>query len=685
MADTWSPSEGSTLSKPKSEKGKNNDVQQNKQILVPNQLHQYASFNYVWTLSGLSEEEIRDPQLYRNSQPHDIIARTGGIGPGNKGAKIRRDPDTVQTTYVDTGGENFSYINDTQQKTRDAARKAQSILDRNHDIFFKRVIMTGTHVPNPDKKMMNFNKLEATLTEPLGVTLYEKLRGAAWNCGYMDHVDAPFLLTLEFKGYDTKGNPVQDPVAKKFYPIKISKVTMNIDQSGATYDLIAIPWTEFAHSNRFLYTRGTFKIEGTEIDEKFASIQNGLRSVQETEIKKGLRQYVDDYRITIDPELKKTMVQEANSVNDTDFGADGKQTKISDAQVNPNTAVSKILETIMLRSNRFKDIPKIVQENWSKGSTSDGPESEMVDWFKIVTTVYTETGFDTVTKMHKKKILYHVKPYKLHILDFVVPGLSAAKLYGKSVKKDYQYIFTGQNFDIIDLTIDYKYSYFQSRLVNSGRSDSLNDQHDTSEKPKINDYYGKSKYPEPLLPFRSYPGISSSEDGITKDGAVGAEDRTNEFFDYLTNSTGDMVKVEMKIMGDPSYLGDDAYEPIKLEGDSIIQKAKRVGSVAGKVWNDKTSSFNLDEGEALITLHFRFPQDIDEKTGNYKFKSQEEIQFSGLYKVARVESEFNDGQFTQMLTMMRLNNQAGTTEGKTAVVKKEDINYNEGVIQGDPF
>ena len=158
-----------------------------------------------------------------------------------------------------------------------------------------------------------------------------------------------------------------------------------------------------------------------------------------------------------------------------------------------------------------------------------------------------------------------------------------------------------------------------------------------------------------------------------------------KFFDYLTNSTGDMVKVEMKIMGDPSYLGDDAYEPIKLEGDSIIQKAKRVGSVAGKVWNDKTSSFNLDEGEALITLHFRFPQDIDEKTGNYKFKSQEEIQFSGLYKVARVESEFNDGQFTQMLTMMRLNNQAGTTEGKTAVVKKEDINYNEGVIQGDPF
>ena len=41
-----SPSEGSTLSKSKDEKGKNNDVIKSKAI-VPNALHQYASVSYT--------------------------------------------------------------------------------------------------------------------------------------------------------------------------------------------------------------------------------------------------------------------------------------------------------------------------------------------------------------------------------------------------------------------------------------------------------------------------------------------------------------------------------------------------------------------------------------------------------------------------------------------------------------
>ena len=45
-----SPSEGSTLSKSKDEKGKNNEVIKSIAI-VPNALHEYASYNYIWTLS----------------------------------------------------------------------------------------------------------------------------------------------------------------------------------------------------------------------------------------------------------------------------------------------------------------------------------------------------------------------------------------------------------------------------------------------------------------------------------------------------------------------------------------------------------------------------------------------------------------------------------------------------------
>ena len=76
-------------------------------------------------------------------------------------------------------------------------------------------------------------------------------------------------------------------------------------------------------------------------------------------------------------------------------------------------------------------------------------------------------------------------------------------------------------------------------------------------------------------------------------------------------------------------------------------------------------------------MHFRYPTDFDEVSGNYKFKSQEEIQFSGLYKVSRVESTFDNGQFTQILTMVRMNNQKGDKKSAKPLINKEKINYQD--------
>ena len=50
-----------------------------KPFLKPNVLHQYASFNTIFTLSGITEQEIRTAKFLTNPV-HDIVARSGGIG-----------------------------------------------------------------------------------------------------------------------------------------------------------------------------------------------------------------------------------------------------------------------------------------------------------------------------------------------------------------------------------------------------------------------------------------------------------------------------------------------------------------------------------------------------------------------------------------------------------------------------
>ena len=45
----------------------------------PNILHKFASYNTMFTLSALSQSEIRNPKTFFTGKPHDIIAQSGGI------------------------------------------------------------------------------------------------------------------------------------------------------------------------------------------------------------------------------------------------------------------------------------------------------------------------------------------------------------------------------------------------------------------------------------------------------------------------------------------------------------------------------------------------------------------------------------------------------------------------------
>ena len=49
-------------------------------VIAPNELFKFASYNYIFTISALNQEEITNQLTLLNSRPHDIIARSGGVG-----------------------------------------------------------------------------------------------------------------------------------------------------------------------------------------------------------------------------------------------------------------------------------------------------------------------------------------------------------------------------------------------------------------------------------------------------------------------------------------------------------------------------------------------------------------------------------------------------------------------------
>ena len=173
----------------------------------PNVLHKFASYNTIFTLSALSRTEIRNPKQFFNSAPHDIIARSGGIGDANfsshraasaNNRESRRDPNNETNKTIDKLGYGA------------ALGKASREFKKDNDLYFKNVEMDSIPALNDKRRLTGVTNIMMELVEPSGLTLLEKVRAAAFNNGFLDHLDAPYMLTIEFKGFDEHGREIKE-------------------------------------------------------------------------------------------------------------------------------------------------------------------------------------------------------------------------------------------------------------------------------------------------------------------------------------------------------------------------------------------------------------------------------------------------------------------------------------------
>ena len=667
---------------------------------IENPLHKFASYNCLFTLSGLNEAEIRNPRLYLDNEAHDVVARSSGIG-----TKSTTSSRPVFNSSSQTGdasvAEREALLTKITENTGAKAKAefASQYLNRNHDIFFEELDFTSVHTPNEERSLANFTKVEFELHEPYGTTLLERFKATAFNNGYVDHLDAPFLLTIEWKGYDSNGNPTvsdnqQGDTLKRKIPVTISRVEFDVNQGGTVYRVVAVAYSEMAMYNRYLYTRTGFQPTANDMSGFCKELEGKLNSSQREEIKLGKREFAETYSIGISDDFRtdqgKFAVETITTTNlplsilaaslnlfagpISEYKLDWKGFA---SEAGPNTAISKILEDAMKSLPYFKDLienfwesyfGKVITERTIEEIAESGESEEdigkrildnqYVPWFKIRSTIHTDTSrLDSVTGMHPKTIIYRIEPYSIHVLKLTRKGINFGNLdWASQVKKDYNYIFTGDNLDIQNLRIFYKAAFFQDLLV-----DTVNVQN-TDVKKSGNIFtrlFGgdddKSK-PKSLQYMRQYPSISRSEKTN-----YGSSENVDQFFDYLTKPTADMTRVEMEIIGDPCYLAQDPY--ITYGEDEVENKTSEYVSLANgdttrSTWSNKFGAFNFDQAMPIVNLRYKFPTDINENAGTYERQAFNPV-FNGIYEVSRVSSRMSKGQFTQTLIMTRLNNQEG--------------------------
>lgn len=212
---------------------------------MTNELEQFASMNCIFGLGALSPRELNFP---------DRTYRRSGVAYGQRILKSGMTPMGKPRTFaeksygIDTG----YYIDDVQIDTVIA--------------------------PNPRSRQTNFHNLRFKVYEPYSMGMFlQTLQLVAKNAGYNNYLESPYLLTLEFLGWDDEGNPVSPsrPI-RRLFPVKLVEVLFDVDTEGSRYDILCSVFNDDA----FLDANQSLPVDITISGETLQEIcQTGLNSL----------------------------------------------------------------------------------------------------------------------------------------------------------------------------------------------------------------------------------------------------------------------------------------------------------------------------------------------------------------------------------------------------------------------
>jgi hypothetical protein len=301
----------------------------------------------------------------------------------------------------------------------------------------------------------------------------------------------------------------------------------------------------------------------------------------------------------------------------------------------------------------------------------------MIPWFRIESEVhYQEPKEGNAGDGNLPKLLvFKVVPYLVHSEKNAANGSAPAGLaeLATEVAKVYDYLYTGQNTEVLGFNIEFKQAMFNAMAKGAGaNSKYLDDNGRTGATPdtdtaKISTYNSTSSYWGENLSGRMKndpPPPESNNNG----GLNAADERTivaQAFQQALNDAATDLAMIpNFSIMGDPYYLADSGL---------------------GNFSNTGTGSYNVTEnltmdyqsGEVDIALIFRTPIDYNSSTGLMDFGDTSIVKhFSGLYKVNEVKHRFQNGKFTQELSLMRRRNQTAEAINKPVPVSANGSSAN---------
>jgi hypothetical protein len=657
----------------------------------PNVLHNFASYTYVLTLSSLDENGYNFPDdNYKANSLGKIILRSASGFPESR----------VETEY----GKFDFFMDNLNITTVVKGGHAQANTD-SVNIDFKII--------EPYSMGLFFQSLEVAALEN-GFKNY-------LEAPYLLTIE--FIGHVDGDNQNIHGDSLSSNRITRHFPLQINEIDMTVTHRGAEYNVRTIAYNFKGFQSTHSCLKSDVSISGKKVHEILQTGEKSLQKVindylkEAAEREKRIPDQVIIYfpknlesgsggsknmgpdsatvdsagkggsvegKLKISKGKNETLVQQEGDINvigsaslEYDFFRPGDQSHSKDNQVydtakhvfkrdkvtiDPNKTemrfaqdshIVNIINNVIIASGYCKTAlePSSVKENGQ------------VPWWRVQPQVYFLEG-DNITTIGRKPrlIVYRVVPYGMDAALLLPPNANNPKSEGvlKQALKEYNYIYTSKNLDVIKFDINFKVGFYRqdssdigqnsdSKAMERIQSNTQNEQYNKPEKPDEGSDVTSNNLP-----------VTKETDGtgttLGNHGGSGYDTpqsiAARRAHDILLNSE-DLVNLDMTILGDPYYIGDSGV-------GNYVAKASE--------WENMTAdhAINTQNGECTIVVNFRTPLDLNPEAGDYKFGPNVLVnRFSGVYTVTECLSTFSRGRFTQTLKGMRI---VGQTSFDGAVV-----------------
>lgn len=649
----------------------------------PNVLTKAMSYVPLWTFAALTTEQVNNPDLYRNQPVSSTSVVFSSAG--------RFDSLRIQTQF----GAPEYYIN-------------------NIDI-------TSLIGPNPKTQNASAHTFKFEVLEPYSMGLFlQSLQAAARNAGHLNYLNnCPYLLRLDYQGWTPEGTSFTAPDLSRYFTIRLVNTTFECNEAGSKYQVECTPFNSAAFGDVINKVYKDINIVGSTVKEALVTGEQSLVKVMNDLLKAqkvgdNLVAEADKIEIIFPtpeggtasapaPEdtAKATMTPGApaapnpstpsqasdpgdNAISGSDLGftLDGggnpsflKPSEVMDAngnvnreqvRINPKSrtltftqgqAVTDVITEVVMNSEYVRKSAEQLKKN------PDGT----VAWFKLDAQVKFG-NFDVRRGEYSKIIIFRVVQFNVHssIFQNATTAPQGYKELEKLVRKKYQYIFTGQNEDVLRFNLKFNNTFYTAIGSSSPLSNKDNVDAGKNASASKEDAVTATKVSTDVSSVGATGGTKATlpalldSMGNRMPNASNTNDErrivAQDFHNAFIKSDTDFIQVDLEILGDPYYLTDSGM------GNYFAQAYDSSETVDG--------SMNYEGGSVYVHLTLKSVVDVDQASGLYKFQTANGSglttngklatisPFGGIYRLNRVTHTFQDGVFKQRLDLLRMSGQS---------------------------